>query len=503
MNKLFEILSEKKISDEAVFDMVVDGVVIADSTKQFLYWNKAARRILADEPDDTDYNEWARRYKLFDIKTESYLRYEDLPMIKSLNGEEYYDYRIMCKNSAHPEGIIISVNGNPIRSGEATVGGITTFRDITEQVKLEKLVTSERYLYRSILDLLPGIVFIKDLEGKYIYGNQGFHSLLKTNNILGKRTEDYLNREMTRMINEHDHRVLTTGKGHSFEEKIYWDATNYSIFHTVRFPFRDATGKIIGVCAVSVDISEEIELRKLQQQERDRLIHFSKLASIGVLAGEIAHEIKNPLTILKGNCMIIQSLLSEKNVDGEMVNQHLQTADRTIMKMDQLVKSLTLLSQDSAREEFSEFHFVDLIDDVKNLCLLHRRKVQFDFAESENGFESTVLHGNRIQISEVLLNVIAHSIESMGSTTEPKVKVSSKLEEGMLWIRIYDNGPGVPPGQEDKIFEPFYVSPDNSSLGLSVSKRIMVQHHGELIYEIDKDGHCFIVKLPVVNKRSE
>lgn len=503
MNKLFEILSEKKISDEAVFDMVVDGVVIADATKKFLYWNKAAKRILADDADDTDPSEWASRYKLFNIENDKYLSFEELPMIKALQGEEFYDYRVLCKNSSNPDGIILSVNGNPIRSGEATVGGITTFRNITDQVKLEKSVNSERNLYRSILDLLPGIVFIKDLEGKYIYGNQGFHSLLKTNDVLGKRTADYLGIEMTNMIKQHDQKVLTTGKGHTFEEKIYWDAKTYSIFHTVRFPFRDNSGKIVGVCAVSVDITEEIELRKLQQQERDRLIHFSKLASIGVLAGEIAHEIKNPLTILKGNCMIIQSLLSEKNVDGKMVIKHLETADRTIMKMDQLVKSLTLLSQDSAKEEFSEFQFIDLIEDVKSLCLLHRRKVQFDFSQYENGFENVVLHGNRIQISEVLLNVIAHAIESMKSTSEPQVKVSSKLEDGMLWIRIYDNGPGVPPGQEEKIFEPFYISPDNSTLGLSVSRRIMLQHKGELIYEIDKEGHCFIVKLPVVNKRSE
>lgn len=503
MNRIFEILSEKRIAGETVFDMILDGVVIADSSKQFLYWNKAAKDILSDGPDDTDPSGWATRYKLFKIGTGNYLTYDELPMVKALNGEEFYDYRVLCKNSRNPEGIIVSVNGNPIRSGEATVGGITTFRDITEQVKLENLLNSERNLYRSILDMLPGIVFIKDLEGNYIYGNQGFHTLLKTNNILGKKTSDYLNREMTAMINKHDHLVLSTGKGHTFEEKIYWDAKKYSIFHTVRFPFRDDTGKIIGVCAVSVDISEEIELRKLQQQERDRLIHFSKLASIGVLAGEIAHEIKNPLTILKGNCMIIQSLLAENNVDGKMVGQHLETADRTITKMDQLVKSLTLLSRDSAREDFSEFQFVDLMDDVKSLCLLHRRKVQFDFSESEKGFETTVLRGNRIQISEVLLNVIAHTIESMKDTSEPQVKVTSKMEGDMLWVRVYDNGPGVPPGQEEKIFEPFYISPDNSTLGLSVSRRIMVQHHGELLYEIDKHRHCFIVKLPAVNKFSE
>lgn len=497
IQKLFD---ENYIDLNEVCDSILDGVVISGAQKNFIFWNHAAKKILADGPDETDPQEWARRYRLYDRHGEKFLSYDQLPMVKALNGEEFYDYRIVTKNLMHPNGIVLSVNGKPIRSGNALVAGITTFRDVTAQVSQETRINNERNFYEGLLDLMPGIVFIKNVDGKFIYGNKHFRELLGTDSVIGKATDDYLVKKMVDEIKRHDDLVKKTLKAHEFVEVIYWENGEQSTFRTIRFPYVSPDGELKGVCAVAQDITKEIENQALIDEERSRSAEISKLASIGILSAEIAHEIKNPLMIMQSAADVIQLALTDDEIDKDLIRQKLSVLNDTISRMNKVSSSLNVLSRDASQEQGSSFTVRELTEDVRSLCMFKTRKMKMELTIIESADLDLILHNNRVQLSEVLLNLVMNALDAVEDVTSPEVEIKCVRSGECVLIKISDNGKGVDPSIRDKIFEPFFTTkPANkgTGLGLSISKKIVDKNHGELSYEDHGNKHFFVLKMPI------
>jgi PAS domain-containing protein len=254
---LSQELLEHFIPLESICNSILDGVVIADSNKHFLYWNHAAKEILCDKPDISDPGDWAFRYNLLDIETEGHLKFNDLPLVKALNGESFTDYRIMTKNSQHPDGLILSVNGNPLRNGLATVGAITTFRDVTEEVCLLKTLKNNKDMYERMLDLMPCVVFIKDLHGVYIYGNKCLLDIVKSPSVIGHHCSEFLPKESTDLVLKNDQKVVATGRAQVFSEVITFKDGSKKTYRSIRFPYKNVKGEIVGICAVSQAVSDK------------------------------------------------------------------------------------------------------------------------------------------------------------------------------------------------------------------------------------------------------
>ncbi len=256
---LSQELVEHFIPLESICSSILDGVIIIDSHKRFLYWNKSAKEILADMPDSVDPQNWAFRYRLFNSDTQDHLSFDAIPMIKALNGEAFRDYRIITKNINFPDGIILSVNGNPIRNGLATVGAIVTFRDITAQVTLAKKIKVDKEMYERMLDLMPCVVFIKDLKGIYIYGNKCLLDILGADSVIGKHCTEYLEKKSADLVIANDLVVMESGKSQTLKEKIKLKSGKEIIFRSIRFPYRNTAGEVVGICAVSEEVNSMLK----------------------------------------------------------------------------------------------------------------------------------------------------------------------------------------------------------------------------------------------------
>lgn len=501
-----EIFDDNYVDLNVLFDSILDGVVIANPSRNFLYWNQAAKTILGNEPDNEDPSNWAKKYRLFDPITEDYLPFEKLPMIIALNGEEFTDYRVLSKNINHPEGIILSVNGKPLRSGNATIGAITTFRDISKQIIQQRTNENDKRFYERILDLMPGIVFIKDMDGKFIYGNKNFHELLGTKSVIGKTSDSYLVKEMADKVYAHDSEVLTKGRAQDFEEIIHWKDGSKSIFRTTRFPYIQDNGELRGVCAVAKDITNELKVSEALEEERRRLAHVSKLAAIGVLSAEIAHEIKNPLTIIQMANDVLQSAMSEKDIDRNLLNEKMKVINEAIGRMNKVISSLGNVSRNGDHDEDSTFNVGEMLDEVVSLCSSKTRKLKIEIEIKKTEALKLNITANRVQISEVLLNVFMNALDAVEKEKLPEVIVCVSHQLDQLVFKIWDNGPGVPEDIRTKIFEPFYTTKKlfhGSGLGLSIAKKIVDKHNGDLFYEDTQDGHCFVIRMPVGQESSE
>lgn len=495
---IVKIFEENFITLDSICDSIHEGMVIVDSSKKFLFWNEAAKQIIGDLPEAGPPEEWPRRYNLFNLEGER-LKFEELPLIKALNGEVFNDYRIMTKNINHPEGIILSLNGKPLRSGSATVGGITTFRDITAHVMLERTLQRDSQFYQSILNLMPGIVFIKDRNGRFIYGNKSFLNLLGVPSVIGKLPKDFMQEDMAETLKEHDQIVLRTGKVHSFDEIINWKNGQVSIFQTSRFPFYGTDGSIVGVCAVARDITAIKESQEKSSQ-------LSKMAAIGTLAAEIAHEIKNPLTIMRTNSDVIRFAVSEKSIDKDLVSKKLEVLNSTIDRMDKVVNSLSALSKNVADEQNGEFLLNEVLDDVRSICFFRARDSKVKVEMLKTKCDDVKIRASRVQMAQVLLNLIINAIDAVENIQEPVIEVKCETNNMILKISVCDNGPGVPEEIRKKIFEPFFTTKEGlkgSGLGLSISRKIVEQHKGTLEYEHNDQFHSFTIKLPFSKMASQ
>jgi PAS domain S-box-containing protein len=497
---LYQLLIDKMVPGHVFFDSVPDGIVLADIGKKFYYWNKAAKEILENESHpEVDPKEWAQHYRLYHVNSSTLLAYEELPMVMSLSGKSYSDYRISTRVTPDSPEKILSVYGRPIMYQDKIVGGITTFRDITIRVKLERAIEAERNLYQNILDLLPGIVFIKDSTGKYTYANKSFLRLLERNNILGKETKDFLPPDQAQKVEEHDRMVSITGRPQAFEEDILWPDGERSVFHTVRFPFI-LSESVHGLCAVALDITKEREDQKKRDIEVSRIHQLSKLATIGMLASEIAHELQTPLTILGGYYHLLEQTLAEENLANKKdIQAQLQATRETLNRMSGIIRSLNIMSKDAQTQRRQMNRVQDIVEDVQGILALKKKEDVITFSIDPEEIEKISLEVNKVQIEEVLLNVIVNALDAVEDVPRPKVLVHISKGAHELVIEITDNGPGIAPELRDKIFESFFTTKENrgTGLGLSISRKILHEHGGTIDYFESELLHGFRMTIPL------
>lgn len=215
-----------------------------------------------------------------------------------------------------------------------------------------------------------------------------------------------------------------------------------------------------------------------------------KLTTLGMLAAEIAHEIRNPLTVIK---LLFDSLdlefpegdvrQTDVNVIGEKLN-HLEEIVERVLSFGRSREGM------HSRQDLSQ-----LVRDTLRLVRLklHQQKVELQFQPYP---EAILVEVNKGQIQQVLLNVILNATQAM--PTGGAIRIETNLTEEHAELSIIDNGPGIASELQNKIFESFLTDrPDGTGLGLSISKRILRSHRGDIELEHSSPGRtCFRFWIP-------
>lgn len=217
-----------------------------------------------------------------------------------------------------------------------------------------------------------------------------------------------------------------------------------------------------------------------------------KLTTLGMLAAEIAHEIRNPLTVIK---LLFESL------DLQFDEQDVRKTDVQVIgeKLDQLEEIVgRVLNFGRNREGIhARYDLNDLLKDTLRLVRhkLYQQKIEIDFRPYPNTLK---VHVNKGQIQQVALNLILNATQVMPDGG--KVQVATALYDGVAEFTISDNGPGIPEAIQDDIFESFLTHrPDGTGLGLSISKRILRSHRGDIeLAESSPAGSCFRAWVPAI-----
>src|SRR5262249_17474388 len=203
-----------------------------------------------------------------------------------------------------------------------------------------------------------------------------------------------------------------------------------------------------------------------QDELSQRVEQARRLAALGEMAAVIAHEIRNPLTALKGHAQLLQRALAADKLD--------EKANRVV---SEAVRLETLLNDllDFARTGAIEPQTVDPARVLQDSAEV----VSPDRIIIRNQEAPRAWRMDPARMQQVLTNVLRNAVQM--SPAEAPVEARVFADNGQLVYEVRDAGPGIPAGEEERIFEPFYTRKiRGTGLGLSLAQRIVGQHHGRI-----------------------
>lgn len=420
---------------------------------------------------------------------------------KTISGRaSIFEVRIRGKNG---NCIYLSININPIFERGQVMGCVGIARDITEKKQLENEIIELKNFNESIIQSMGSGLITIDFEHKVTSFNNSAEE------ILGHREEQVLGQPLDAVFPKEDCQKLLSNISDPdlglFNREMQMTAKNgHPIYvgYTVT-PRYDVHGRRVGTIISFKDITQ-IKQMQVEVQRMDRL------ASMGVLASGIAHEIRNPLAGIKTIAQTLEEEIEPDDVKREYVSRIV----RQVNRMDDLLK--TIFSYAKPRQPERKHHgFEEVIGEVVALLENRMKGQSVDFTESYHA-ELPAVYVDFYQIQQVFVNLFLNALDAMPQGGVLKLEASPKVtnlyrvdrrgrslpipNKSALYaeVTLSDTGKGIPEEALPSIFNPFFTTkPQGSGLGLAVVYRIITEHDGDIQVESKlHHGTTFRLLLP-------
>jgi signal transduction histidine kinase len=244
---------------------------------------------------------------------------------------------------------------------------------------------------------------------------------------------------------------------------------------------------------------ENAALYRAQRERLDRLYRAERLASVGQLAAGVAHEIRNPLTAIRSTMQYLLRGFDEAEPRRQLVADLLNEVDR----INSTVGGLLSLSR-SGEIRLAPLELTEPLRKAVQLVKAHAGERHVEM-ETSLGPGPVQVMGDTAQLEQVFLNLLLNAMQSMPeggriSVTVTPWRPSTDSDAQWAQVLVADTGPGIPPDQLRRVFDPFYTTKhDGTGLGLAICHGIVEQHRGEiqLLSEVGK-GTTASVRLPLI-----
>ena len=240
-------------------------------------------------------------------------------------------------------------------------------------------------------------------------------------------------------------------------------------------------------------------LREKEEEMRERLTHLTRVSTMGEMASSIAHEVNQPLTAIATYAQACRRLMDAGDAPESRVRDVLQRIAEEALRAGNIIHRL----KDMVRRQesrWTECNLNALIRDVEELASvdarLHDVRLSFQLAQD---LPSIMADG--VQIQQVVLNLIRNGIDAVEEAGGPGGKVvvrTGRAGPKAVRVSVEDNGPGLPPDVEEKLFQPFFTTKRGGmGMGLSISKSIASAHKGRISFSRNPTGGtAFHLTLP-------
>lgn len=223
----------------------------------------------------------------------------------------------------------------------------------------------------------------------------------------------------------------------------------------------------------------------LIEQHKNILLNTAKLSSLGEMALEIGHEIKNPLTIITLLSIRLKRLAKEGHLDQEAIAKFASKIEHASLRIDKIIKGLKTLARSGEGDPLQDANLQIIIDEMVEVASEHLKKNNVAVRVIKS-IEDPMVECHSSQIAQVLLNLIGNSCDAIKNQNERWIEIEYTSDNQFYYVSVTDSGKGIPQELHEKIFESFHTSKpvgEGTGLGLSISKKIIESHGGFLIID--------------------
>ena len=372
-------------------------------------------------------------------------------------------------------------------------------RENTERRRAEEALRESEERWRAVFDNSAAGIALANPSGRFLAGNLAYQKMLgysekelRELSFLDITHEDYrdANSELTTELLE--------GKRQYFEmEKRYRRKDGNLIW--VRVHVSLVSGKQITPRFLLVIVDNITELKRAEEALRDAqmtLAHVTRVATLGEMTASIAHEINQPLGALVNNANACLGWLSTENLEEvrnsvELMLDDAQRASEIITRIRSLVKKAP-----------PQKDWLDINQTIREVIGLARNEMQRNGValETQLSDDMPLIFADRIQLQQVMLNLMMNAIEAMTQVTTPReLLISSEADDSKgVVVVVRDSGPGLDSKSLERLFEPFYTTkPQGMGMGLAICRSIVQAHGGRLWAATNRDrGASFHFSLP-------
>jgi two-component system, cell cycle sensor histidine kinase and response regulator CckA len=491
-------LVEERLFLRALIDLLPDLVSVKDRAGKNVWVNQAKLKELGlrDVKDAIGKS----GFDFFDRATAESFQRDDEQVIRT--GQPVINRR---EKVVEPDGATCwhLTTKVPWRDTSGNIAGVMSIsRDITEQTEAAIKLEEERNLMRTLIDHLPDCIYAKDADARKIMANPADLKNLgcKTEaEAIGKSDFDLFPKEIAGAFFADDQAVLKGEPVINREEKAVLQNGETRWLLSSKIPWRDASGKIIGLVGIGRDITEKKNLEA-------EVLRAQRMESLGRLATGIAHDLNNTLAPV----LISVELLRQKLQDEDSLHV-LAAIEASARRAGDTVKQVLSFSREpeGRRTSVNPRRLADGVVRIVTQTLPKNLRVEMQVAEN-----LWPILGNPLQLHQMLLNLCTNAAEAMpdgGQLTLTAqnfpvdvqfVRMHSGASAGPhILLEVSDTGIGIAPELHDRIFEPFFTTKElgrqNVGMGLSTALSIVKSHHGLILVksEIGK-GSTFQVYVP-------
>jgi len=362
--------------------------------------------------------------------------------------------------------------------------------DVTEQVRLsEEVRRVERHL-ASVVESARDIVLSTDMAGKILTWNTAAERLsgFNLNEVRGQDFRDFCAaadpKAMARVFVN-----LKTGKDSQMAEGDLTTKNGGRLPVSWIFsPLKDHLSQTAGVVAVGRDLTER---RKFEAQ----LLQSQKLAALGVMAGGIAHEIRNPLAV----CASAAQFILEDDITPEFQKECAAKIHAGIQRASMIIENLLRFARPGVKADLKEINLGALLEETLSLVSNQARICKIKL-RSQMSVEPALIGGTEGLLQQAFMNLLLNAIGAMADGGVLNIALGKTDTEA--WVSVSDTGRGIAQEDLNNIFDPFYTTSPvgkGSGLGLSICYAIVKQHFGTITVDsIEGEGSTFTVKFPLL-----
>jgi len=493
---------------QMLFETMMEGITIVDENERITFANKAFADMLGYKKEEligTELRKLVTMEGFEEIKRQTE---------KRMRGEISRYELTLCRKNGEP--CIAQISASPIQNEEGIFEGtLAVIIDITERKRIEeKLAESEERL-RRFIENAPEAIYVSDLNGNFIDGNKQAERLIgyKRKEIIGKNmlqigilSENYL----PKVIGALEKNMQGEKTGPDEFELIRKDGSKVCV-EISTIPIK--SGGKIEVLGIARDITERNQMqRKLEEysehletlvkqrtrqleEAQEQLLRSERLAAIGQVAAMVGHDLRNPLTGIKGAVYYLKTKLD--SAMDEKVKEMLALIEKEIYYANRIITDLLEYSKE-IHLELTETTPKVIMKEILSLLEAPKNIQLIDLTETQPKIKVDIE-----KMARVFNNIIKNAIDAMPNGG--KLVIKSSQSNGFVTFTFADAGIGMPPEVMQKIWTPFFTTKSKGmGLGLPICKRIVEAHGGNISVESKVgEGTTFVVTMPVDPEQEE